>query len=135
MQNQLPEDIAAAFAGVPSGPRKTLLAMRRLIFSVAADNEGVGTVVESLKWGQPSYHTVRPKSGSPIRLGLSKDLRPALFCHCQTSLVAEFRDQFGQDFDFEGNRALVLKGYEVRADSPLHHCLTRALTYHASNRR
>ena len=88
----MPADVAGAFEALSDDALPRLLSIRDLIFKVAADTDGVGEIVETLKWGQPSYLTVRPKSGSTVRLGVSKDGRPALFCHCQTTLVREYRE-------------------------------------------
>lgn len=126
----MPADVAGAFERLSDDALPRLLAIRDLIFKVAADTDGVGEIVETLKWGQPSYLTVRPKSGSTVRLGVSKDGRPALFCHCQTTLVQQYRDLYEADFDFEGNRAVILKDDSSLPVAELEHCLALALTYH-----
>ncbi len=126
----MPADVAGAFEALSDDALPRLLSIRDLIFKVAADTDGVGEIVETLKWGQPSYLTVRPKSGSTVRLGVSKDGRPALFCHCQTTLVREYRDLYDADFDFEGNRAVILKDGPSLPVAELEHCLALALTYH-----
>ena len=127
---EMPADVTAAFEALSDDARPRLLSIRDLIFKVAADTDGVGEIVETLKWGQPSYLTVRPKSGSTVRLGVSKDGRPALFCHCQTTLVGEYRELYDADFDFEGNRAVILKDEPPLPVAELEHCLALALTYH-----
>ncbi len=126
----MPADVAGAFEALSDDALPRLLSIRDLIFKVAADTDGVGEIVETLKWGQPSYLTVRPKSGSTVRLGVSKDGRPALFCHCQTTLVREYRKLYDADFDFEGNRAVILKDEPSLPVAELEHCLALALTYH-----
>ena len=60
--------VAAVFRSYPSGVATKLLALRRLILDVASSTEGVGPVEETLRWGQPSYLTTRPRSGSTIRI-------------------------------------------------------------------
>lgn len=123
-------DVAAAFQALPDDVRPQLLELRGMLFEVAASTAGVGEIVETLKWGQPSYLTVRPKSGSTVRLGTTKGGRAALFCHCQTSLIRQFRELYDGTFEFEGNRALILakKGKLPRPE--LTHCMAMALTYH-----
>ncbi|MBL4644828.1 MAG: DUF1801 domain-containing protein [Rhizobiales bacterium] len=123
------DDVAAAFAEFPEQQRESMLQMRALIVQTCEEAPGTGQLVETLKWGQPSYATVRPVTGSPIRLGISKSGQPALYCHCQTTLIQEFRDQFADSFDFEGNRALVLKGDVETSKAELQSCITRALSY------
>ncbi len=131
----MPPDVAAAFEALPAHVRARLKALRMLVFRVAAKTDGVGDIVETLKWGEPSYLTERPKSGSTIRLGVSKDDRPALFCHCQTSLISDFRTRYPNSFDYEGNRALVLKDGEDLPQAELEHCIAMALTYHKRKAR
>jgi len=127
---EMPPDVAAAFEALPAQARPRLFALRDLILRVAEETDGVGEIIETLKWGEPSYLTVRPKSGSTVRLGVSKDDRPALFCHCQTSLIADFRTRYPTSFDYEGNRGLVLKDGEDIPQAELEHCIAMALTYH-----
>jgi hypothetical protein len=127
-------DVAAAFAKFPDDVRTRLLDVRALIYQTAHETQGVGDIVETLKWAQPSYETVRPKSGTPIRLGVAKDQRPALFVHCQTTLIAEFRDLYENVFDFEGNRALVFGADPGANRDALAMCIRRALTYRLRNR-
>lgn len=127
-------DVKVVFETFSDSVRPQLLVLRDLVFETAAKTEAAGEIVETLKWGQPSYLTVRPKSGSTIRIGVGKSGQPALFCHCQTSLVSEFRDIYPQTFDFEGNRALVLKEGEALPRAELAHCIALALTYHKRER-
>jgi hypothetical protein len=127
-------NVAEAFAAFPDRVRSNLFHIRSLIFQVASDTAGVGEIRETLKWGQPSYLTVGPKSGTTIRLGMSRDHRPALFVHCQTSLISEFRDMFEDRFDFEGNRGLILRRGAVEQAHALACCVAQALTYHQRKR-
>ena len=58
----------AVFDGYPRAVKAKLLALRRLIFDTAKTTKGVGTLEETLKWGQPSYRTTETRSGSTIRI-------------------------------------------------------------------
>lgn len=100
-------------------------AVRDLIHAVAAETPEAGAIVEEVKWGQPSFAT-RPKTGSPIRLGLSKTGAPAVFVHCQTTLVADYVAGPGNDAVVEGSRAVIVP------DDPddLRPLIRAALTYH-----
>ena len=122
--------VAAAYARFPENARAQLLALRTMIYAVAQETEGTGQIDETLKWGQPSYATSRPKSGTPLRLGLAKDGRSALFAHCQTSVIADFQAQFGSQFTFDGNRALLLEADAPLPSAPLRLLIHSALTYH-----
>jgi Domain of unknown function (DU1801) len=127
----VPPDVAATFNAYPPNVRPKLLALRELIFQTAAATEGVGDIEESLKWGEPAYRSSN-QSGSTIRIDWKKK-RPdqyAIYFNCQTSLVETFRTLFPQDFQFEGNRALVFAvGDKVPGDA-LSVCVAAALTYH-----
>jgi len=127
-------DVKTVFETFSDSVRPHLLDLRDLVFETAEKTDTAGEIVEALKWGQPSYLTVRPKSGSTIRLGVGKSGQPALFCHCQTSLISEFRDIYPKTFNYEGNRALVLKEGGALPKAELAHCIALALTYHRRKR-
>ena len=80
--------VAAVFAAYPAALRKRLLALRDLalrdlVFDVAARTEGVGSLTETLKWGQPSYLTQQTRSGSTVRIDrLKTGDGCALYFHC-----------------------------------------------------
>ncbi len=126
--NQSPE-VAAVFDRYPTDIRYALWQLRRLILEAAADNEGIDTLEETLKWGEPSYLA---KQGSTIRLGW-KQAKPdqyALHFHCQTCLVETFKECYRDVFRYDGNRAIIFqKGDEIPVDE-LKHCITLSLTYH-----
>ena len=129
-------DVEAVFSAYPETLREPLLALRRLIFSVAAETDGVGRLVETLKWHQPAYLTKAPKSGSTIRIDALKgsDERYGLYVHCQTTLIPTFRELYPEDFTFEGKRALIFSTREAVPQDALKHCSALALTYHARGR-
>ncbi|MBL4807218.1 MAG: DUF1801 domain-containing protein [Rhodobacteraceae bacterium] len=106
-----------------------LLALRQLIFDVASENPDIGDISETLKWGQPSYTTVK-KSGSPIRLGVPKPGGFAIYCHCQTTLINDFAALFDRDFKFDGNRAVLFADGETPDLEKIRLLILAALTYH-----
>jgi hypothetical protein len=121
-----------ALAAFPQPARTTLMAVRAMIFDIAATlppHHHVGRVEESTKWGQPSYATPDTKSATPIRLGLSKAGDPAIFTHCQSTVMRDFRDLAAPNLNFDGNRAVYLpNNYPPKLDefAPL---IRAALTY------
>ncbi|APW42079.1 DUF1801 domain-containing protein [Rhodoferax saidenbachensis] len=128
-------EVQARFNAYPPGPRKRLLALRELVFRVAAATPGVGEIAESLKWGEPSY-TTSNKAGSPFRMDW-KEKSPdqvAMYFNCQTDLVEIFRTLFPQDFRFEGNRALVLALSSKAPEEELAFCIAAALIYRLKKR-
>ncbi|UAA38273.1 DUF1801 domain-containing protein [Paraneptunicella aestuarii] len=121
-------DVAAKFDSYPDDVRPKLEYLRQLIFSVAQEI-GADEVEESLKWGEPSYQV---KGGSAVRFdwkAKSPD-QYALYFNCQSSLVETFREIYGEQFQFQGNRALVLGINDTVLELPLKHCLKLAMTYH-----
>lgn len=123
--------IGDAFSGFPEAHRQKLLRIRAIIFEISSSDDSIGPVEESLKWGQPSYATPLTKSGSPIRLGLTKSGDPVIFAHCQTTIITDFAALNGQDFIIEGNRAVHIGPLETAVQiQALRHLIATALTYH-----
>jgi hypothetical protein len=128
--------VDAVFAAYPKPLKAKLLALRRLIFDTAAATKGVGALQETLKWGQPSYLTAATKSGSTIRIDRVKASanQYAVYFHCQTDLVATFRELYPKQLSFAGNRAIILNTNDDIPEAALRHCLGLALTYHRRRR-
>ena len=122
--------VEAIFQAYPSAVRKRLLALRRLILDTAKSTAGVGRIEETLKWGQPSYLTVQPKSGSTIRIDQVPPGGYALYVHCQTNLVATFRELYPTALAYGGNRSILFDAGRDPPEAILRHCIALALTYH-----
>lgn len=124
--------VEKVFATYPAEIRRQLLALRTLIFKVAASTDGVGLLEETLKWNEPAYITSITKSGSTIRLGWKKSqpTQYAIYFNCQTNLIESFRTLFPNNFKFEGNRAMVFSADEILPAEELSFCIAAALTYH-----
>jgi len=131
------DDVLGVFDTCPSEQKTKLLALRNLIFEVAAETSGVGRIEETLKWGQPSYLTADTKSGSTLRIGPYKgsDIRFALFVHCQTDLISTIKDHYGDTFTYEGKRALIFNANEDVPEVPLRHCISMTLAYHLNKKK
>lgn len=129
-------EVAAAFDRYPAPMRDRLLALRELIFEVAASTPGVGRIEETLKWGEPAYVTTASRSGSTVRIDWKKAApsQYAMYFNCQTSLVSTFRTLFPKDFKFVGNRALVFEESQPPPNDALAVCIAAALTYHLDRR-
>jgi hypothetical protein len=117
--------------------RSKLMALRQLIYETAAATDGVGAITETLKWGEPAYLTAATKSGTTVRIAWkpSAPERYAMYFPCQTSLVETFRTLFPDDFNFEGNRALVFEAAQSVPTDALAVCIEAALTYHRNKKR
>ena len=129
--------IAAVFLSYPKPVREKLLALRQLIFDTAATIEGAGEIQETLKWGQPSYLTINPKSGTPIRIDQVRSTSDqyALYVHCQTTLIDTFKEMFPDELTYEGNRSIVFNIKDNIPTNLVRHFISLALTYHARKTR
>ncbi len=130
MRNISNADVSAVFKGYPQQMREKLSKLRSVIVDAASELDVLKNLDESLKWGQPSYVV---KGGSAVRLGLigSDSDQYAMFFHCQTKLVSTFKQLFGNDFKYEGNRAIVFDKNDKMDTAALKHCVILALTYHS----
>jgi uncharacterized protein DUF1801 len=123
--------VAAVFEGYPAGLRRKLIALRELIFKVADATDGVGRLTETLKWGQPSYLTMESGSGSTVRIDrLKKADGYAVYFHCQSGLVDQFRRIYPDSFRYESKRAILFAEKDRVPMRALGHCIALALTHH-----
>lgn len=113
--------------------REKIEAVRGLIFAVAQQQQ-LGEITESLKWGELSYVC---KHGSPIRLNW-KDKSPeqiSVYFNCNTILVETFREIFGDRLNLVGNRELVLPLDTAIPEPELTTCFAMALQYHTRKKQ
>lgn len=127
--------VKAKFDSYPAKVRRKMLALRELVFRTASSTPNVGEIQETLKWGEPAYVTVNG-AGSTVRIDwkAKSPQQYAMYFHCQTNLVETFRMMFPKDFQFEGNRALVLGVEQKIPKDALTVCIAASLTYHRSTR-
>ncbi|WP_120495242.1 DUF1801 domain-containing protein [Kiloniella sp. EL199] len=128
----LPDNVAPAYEKYSADLRKKLLDLREIILDTVAGIPDVGPVEESLKWGQPSFLTTKSKSGTTIRIDKTGDDQGqyALYVHCQTNLLDQFRELYPTEFTYSGNRAILFKIEDALKTQALQHCISLALTYH-----
>ena len=130
------KNVAEVFRRYPPKLRVRLMALRELIFDVAADTGGVGRLSETLKWGQPSYLTEQTGSGSTVRIDRLKNADGyAIYFHCQSGLVRRFRELYADSFRYEGERAILFDPKERLPLKALSHCIGLALTHHARKKK
>ncbi|WP_299251983.1 DUF1801 domain-containing protein [uncultured Aquimarina sp.] len=109
--------------------RKKIINLRNLIIETAEETEGITSLEETLKWGEPSFLT---KKGSTIRIDWKKG-KPnqyAMYFQCTSKLVTTFRVLYKNTFQFEGNRAIIFSMNSNIPKKELKNCITAALTYH-----
>jgi len=124
-------EVEKTFNSYSSKIKKQLLSIRELIFEIADETNEIGNIEETLKWENPSYLTHKPKSGTTIRLSnmRSNDNRYAISVHCQTTLVAEFKEKY-PELTYEGNRSIILNLNEKTPSHEIKEFIFLALTYH-----
>ena len=123
--------VAAVFKAYPPRLRVRLMALRELVFDTAAGTPGVGPLEETLKWGQPSYLTAESGSGTPVRIDRLKNSDGyAIYFHCQSGLIDQFRTIYPDTFAYEGKRAIVFESKTRVPVRALRHCIGLALTHH-----
>jgi hypothetical protein len=54
----------------------------------------------------------------------------AVYFHCQTDLVATFRELYPTELSYRGNRSILLNVDDDIPQAALRHCVALALTYH-----
>ncbi len=122
-------NVARAFDDFPDECRSQLRSIRELIFEVAASDPRVGTLEETLKWGQPAYLTPETKSGSTMRLAVPKTGGYGIYTHCQTSIMSDFQSVFS-DLKFDGNRGVLFQSDDEPPLDVLRPLVKGALMYH-----
>lgn len=128
----MPRAVAETYASYEADVSSELRRLRELILETAAETDGVGAIEEGLRWNQPSFLTTESSSGSTIRVAptsAKSDHDFAMFFICNTNLVEGFKDQFGDTFDYDGNRALLFNVGDELPSEELRQCVTQALTY------
>lgn len=122
-------EVALVFANYPKEVRSKMIYLRELILESAQELEGLTSLEETLKWGEPSYLT---KHGSTLRMDW-KAKQPdqyAMYFKCTSRLVETFRVVFEQTFQFDGNRAIVFQMDDHIPKNELKECIKATLRYH-----
>ena len=124
------KEVGKVFDNYPKDIRKKLMLLRKLVIDTASETEGVKSIEETLKWGEPSYLT---KGGSTIRMDWkkSKPDQYAMYFNCKTKLIDTFKERYKDEFKYEGNRAIVFHKNDSIPINELKHCILLALTYHS----
>lgn len=122
-------NVTEVFEGYPEEVKSKILHLRELVLSAASEMDGLETLEETLKWGEPSYLA---KHGSTVRMDW-KEKKPdqyAIYFKCTSKLVPTFKAIYKDTFQFEGDRAIVFKLDEKIPEAELKHCISMALSYH-----
>lgn len=122
-------EVELVFATYPEEVCKKMIALRELILETAKELDGITSMEESLKWGEPSYLT---KHGSTLRMDWKAKTpnQYAMYFKCTSRLVPTFRVVFKNTFNFEGNRAIIFQMDDQVPKNELKECIKATLTYH-----
>lgn len=124
------QKVAKVFQLFPDEARQTALALRDLIFDVASETPQAGEIEEVLRWGQPAYLTPMTKSGSTLRIGITKSGEVAIFAHCATTIISNYAQTFPNTDRIDGNRAVIFAGADDIVPDRLRLLIRHGLTYH-----
>ena len=115
------------FDNYPKDAKAVLLQVRSLILDIAQQQK-LGEVEETLKWGEPSYLV---KGGSTVRCDWKAKTPQQyfIFFNCKTKLVDTFRELYSEELEFQGNRAIVLNLNDPIPRAIVQHCIELSLTY------
>lgn len=124
--------VANVIKSYPLPAQKYALKLRALILETAGQDAHIGALTETLKWREPAYLTDATKSGTTLRFDWKEKYpdKIGLFVNCQTSLIRSFQDQFHDELEFEGNRAIWLNIHQPLPKDILTICIGKTLTYH-----
>ncbi len=128
------KDVAAVFESYPPKYRNQLLELRDLIFKAANEIAEIDEIIETLKWGEPSYLPKKKKVGTTIRIHWlkSKPDQIGIYFNCQTNMITKIKRRYGSMFRYEGKRGLIFLDNEVIPLEEVESCITMALTYYLS---
>ena len=123
------KEVEKVFNNYPANIRPKMLFLRQLVLETGLEADSVKNIEEVLKWGEPAYIS---KNGSTIRMDWKKSNpdQYVMYFHCKTKLVDTFKELYIDEFNFEGNRAIVFNINDKIPTKELKHCILLSLTYH-----
>ena len=120
--------VEAVFENYPDFVRDKMQFLRELVHKSAQEVQ-LKSLTETLKWGEPSFVN---KKGSTLRMDW-KEKKPdqyAMYFQCTSRLVETFKLVFGNQFSYEGKRAIVFRIDEDTPIEELKKCIKATLLYH-----
>ena len=126
------KQVLDVFKEYPPKYRKKLLLLRKFVLSAAGEIPQGEVLLETIKWGEPSYLFGKRKIGTTIRIHWlkSKPDQFGIYFNCRTNLVDRFKKKFGKKFNYEGNRAIIFTIDDKLHIKELKECIYMALTYY-----
>lgn len=129
-------EVASVFKTYPNPFNKELLKLRELVFEVAKDIDELDELIETLKWGRPSYLPKKKNVGTTVRIHWlsSKPDQFGMYFNCNTDMILKIKRKFKRTFNYEGKRALIFKLDEKVPENELRESIKMALLYHINKR-
>ena len=121
-------DSLGVIESYPGSAAAALHELRRLVLEVA-EELGIADLVETIKWGEPSFVC---KTGTPLRI----DWKPkypdqvSMFVNCQSQLIATAKEVYPGLLRTIGKREIALPVAQPWPVEPLKHFISLTLTYH-----
>lgn len=119
----------AKFNNYPTHVKPKLDYLRQLILEVAAEDDLINEIEETLKWGEPSYLV---NKGSTLRVNWisKKPEQYAMYFKCTSKLVSTFKEVYGDLFKYESTRAILFNFNDTIPKNELKQCIRVTLNYH-----
>lgn len=110
-------------------PAKTVLLNIRKWMDDIAKHDQLSEIEETFKWGEPAYLV---KQGSTIRMDYKHKFegKVALYFNCKTPLIETFKEVYSNEFEYQGNRLMLIDLNKPLPEASIKHCLSLALNYH-----
>ncbi len=124
-------EIKKVYERFPREMKTKVLELREIIFEVAKNNDKIGKVTETLKWGEPVYQRDRSKYGSPIKINYKKTMENhiSISVISTTNLIEKFKELYPKAFQFNGNREIIINTNRKLPKKEIYHCVELALTH------
>lgn len=127
-------DVQNAYESLPDSHKRYAYQIRDWIWEEVEGMSLGCNVIETLKWGEPSYLPAKRRIGSTLRIGQFDEKHIALYFNCQTMLVENFRSMFGREVQYSKNRAVLFNVSEPLPEPIVKTCASRTFRYHLDKR-
>ena len=120
-----------------SEPAQRTLWQCRAMFHDVAEKAGAGPLDETLKWGQPSWRPMKPRTGSTLRIDWSPKYpsRLSLYVDCKTDLAARMQILYPDLPENDGQRHLAVALDAPLPEQAIAHLADMTFTYHRTKSR
>ncbi|WP_300031186.1 hypothetical protein [uncultured Roseobacter sp.] len=120
-----------AVSGWPAPARRAFEDIRTTVLDAASEVPDL-RVVETLKWGEPSWLPENRRTGSTLRAAWKPALpdQISLFVNCNSAISATILEIYPTAFVYGRNRALRMPLSAPLPTEAIAHCAVLTLTWH-----